>query len=178
MVSRLALVAVSAALTFSSCTVVDTTPEGPPTPQVRATTAPTTSLAANDQTPSVGLVTVGGESFDLDFECFAPGAGEILAVGLGRASDGRRIEAYLQAFLGSPYMAIAVIDDTTVLYEAAVDRPLNVAYNFDTLRVDDVALVTDLNLETGIGTDAGLGTIVVECRSYAKDLPAGFSAGG
>ena len=43
-------------------------------------------------------------------------------------------------------------------------------------RLDDIALVADLDLETGGGTDAGTGTIVVECATYSDGLPPGFGS--
>lgn len=134
-----------------------------------ATEAPTTTLPA-----STGIVEVAGETYEFAADCYAPGVGEVLATGLTTTDDGARVEVYVQAFLGQPYLGISVIGDTTTVYEAAVDRPLDIFHIDDIIRADDIALVTDLDLETGIGTDAGVGTIVVECRSYAEAFPAGF----
>lgn len=135
-------------------------------------TTTTTTLPA-----SVGLVTVAGASHELTATCYAPGAGEVLAIGLATTADGARIEVYLQAFLGAPYLGIEVSGDDNVTYEAAIDRPLDISYEADILRVDDIALVTDLDLETGEGTDAGVGSVVIECRAYEAELPSGFVAG-
>ena len=136
-------------------------------------TTTTTTLPA-----SVGIVEVAGSRHEIEATCYAPGAGEVLAIGATTTDDGR-IEVYLQAFPGAPYLGISVIGDgtDTVVYEAAIDRPLDIAYDADILRVDDIALVTDLDLDTGEGIGAGTGSVVVECRAYETELPPGFLAG-
>lgn len=138
----------------------------------------TTSTVPVPEPASVGLVEVGDAQYSLAFDCHAPGAGEILAVGLGTdPGSGDRIEVYLQAFLAEPYLGIRVEkpDATTLLYEAALDRPLEFVLENDVLRADGVELVTDLDLEARTGTPAGPGSIVIECREYLTDLPDGFS---
>ncbi len=176
----------SLAVVAGSCSIddgsgTDARPEPLPTSTTTRAPAPTTTV---DTFESVGIVEIAGESHEIDAECHAPGAGEVLAIGYATPDDGRRIEVYLQAFLGEPYLAIAVTpaagDGTggeTITYEAAVDRPLDIVYDADILRVDDAALVTDLDLETGQGTDAGVGSIVIECRAYEDELPPGFTGG-
>ncbi|MEM9468267.1 MAG: hypothetical protein AAGA90_23065, partial [Actinomycetota bacterium] len=148
-----------------------TTTSAAPTDTAETETTTTTTLP-----PSVGIVELDGVSHEIDATCYAPGAGEVLATGVAATDDGR-IEVYLQAFLGEPYLGIAVTGQNTVVYEAAIDRPLEISYEADILRVDDIALVTDLDLETGVGTEAGVGSVVVECRAYESELPPGFVAG-
>ena len=145
----------------------DTTTE----PDEPGSTTTTTSVP-----PSIGVVEVAGQTHEIEATCYAPGAGEVLAIG-STTTDGQRIEVYLQAFLGAPYLGVSVTDESTVVYEASLDRPLEISYEADVLRVDDVPLVTDLDLETGAGIDAGTGSVVVECRSYEAELPPGFVAG-
>ena len=50
---------------------------------------------------------------------------------------------------------------------------LNFTFDHDIVRFDNVDFVTDLNVETGEFTPAGIGSVVVECRSYETELPAG-----
>ena len=149
----------------AGCSVDDgSEPEARPTTTVAAETDDEVTTTTTTLPPSVGLVEVAGQRHELTATCYAPGAGEILAVGVATNGD-ERIEVYLQAFLGAPYLGIAVTGDNTVVYEAAVDRPLDISYQSDVLRVDDVPLVTDLDLESGEATDGGIGSVVVECRA-------------
>ena len=172
----------SLAVLVGGCSIDDgsgeaSRPEPSPTTTTTRSPSPTTTADTFD---SVGIVEIAGETHEIEADCHAPGAGEVLAIGLATPDDGRRIEVYLQAFLGEPYLAIAVTPAAggeTVTYEAAVDRPLEIVYDADILRVDDAALVTDLDLETGEGTDAGIGSVVVECRAYEDELPPGFTGG-
>ncbi len=136
-------------------------------------------LAAVDP-GSVGLLTVGDVQYSLGFDCYAPGAGEILAIGVGTDPlTDTRVEAYVQAFLGAPYFGVEIeaVGEEPVLYEAALERILEFSFADDVLRADDVDLVTELDLDTLSGTPAGLGSVVVECREYLDELPAGFTAG-
>lgn len=166
-------------LLVAGCTVDTGSGEG------RTETSPTSTSTTSDavtvsepSTPrSVGLVEVAETTFELEADCYAPGAGEIIAIGLGRADD-IRVEVYVQAFLGQPYLGITVIDgETSTLYEPSVDRPLEITRVGDVVRADDIVLVTDLDLATGEGTEAGEGTVVIECRSYEEDVPPGFAVG-
>jgi hypothetical protein len=169
---------IAGGLVIVACSVDDGPGESTrPTTTTEATDrAETESTTTTTLTPSVGIVEVAGESHEIEATCYAPGAGEVLAVGVA-ATDAGRIEVYLQAFLGAPYLGISVMGDDTVVYEAAIDRPLDISYEGDVLRVDDIALVTDLDLESGTSVDAGVGSVVVECRAYEAELPSGFAAG-
>jgi len=142
-------------------------------PVVPADTAPPASV-------SVGLVTVGDARYSLDFDCFAPGAGEILAIGVGiDPITETRVEAYVQAFLGTPYLGIevAAVGEEPVLYEAALERVLEFSFADDVLRADGVDLVVELDLDALTGTPAGVGSVVVECREFLDELPEGFATG-
>ena len=176
---RLLPLLVAVVVTAGACSIEDGGGEGRPT--VTETETSTTSSPPESTTTlpaSVGIVEVAGTAYEIDAECYAPGAGELVAIGIAQPVDGPRVEVYLQAFVGQPYVGITVIDDSaTTLYEPAVDRPLEVTVLDDVVRADDIALVTDLDLDTGEGVDAGTGTVVVECRSYAEELPPGFADG-
>ncbi len=146
------------------------------------TSTSTSTAAPTDSTttvpPSVGIVEVAGAVYEITADCYAPGAGELVATGIALPSPTTRVEVYVQAFVGQPYVGITVIEAETITrYEPAVDRPLDVTHLDDIVRADDISLVTDLDLTTGTGVDAGVGSIVIECRSYAEELPPGFVAG-
>ena len=163
----------------TACSIDDGGGEGRTTVTETSSTTTTEAAAPPSTVPrSVGIVEVDGAVYEIEADCYAPGAGELVAIGLATPSDGPRVEVYVQAFLGRPYVGITVIDGgTSRLYEPAVDRPLDITQLDDVLRVDDIALVTDLDLTAGEGVDAGLGSVVVECRGYAEELPPGFGAG-
>ena len=106
-------------------------------------TAPTEPAPTTTWPASVGVVTVAEASYDITATCYAPGAGEVLAIGSAMTPDGDRVELYLQAFLGAPYVGISVYGAQTITYEAAIDRPLTITYEANILRADDIDLVTD-----------------------------------
>ena len=168
------------ALALAGCSVDDGSGAGerPTTTTESAEPAATTeSTTTTTLPPSVGVIEFADEAHEIEATCYAPGAGEVLAVGVATTEDDRRIEIYLQAFLGAPYLGISIAGAETIVYEAAIDRPLDISYEGDVLRVDDVELVTDLDLDTGDGTPAGTGSVVVECRAYETELPSGFLDG-
>lgn len=176
---RLSTPVIVLTLLGAACSIDDGGGDGR-TVATETTSTTTTDMPAPTSTlpGSVGIVEVADEVFEIEADCYAPGAGELVATGLATPVDGPRVEVYVQAFLGQPYVGITVIDgDARTLYEPAIDRPLDISRVDDVLRVDDIALVTDLDLETGEGVDAGLGSVVIECRAYAEELPPGFAVG-
>ena len=123
---------------------------------------------------SVGLIRVGPSAYDLVFTCVDGGAGEILAVGVGRDVNNKPVHAFVQAFVGEPYIGVEVGEPgEVVLFEPRLGVLLNFTFDHDIVRFDNVDFVTDLNVETGEFTPAGIGSVVVECRSYETELPAG-----
>jgi len=183
-VSTTRRVFVGGLLLLTSCSVVDnSTEQRPPpsaaTPRTSITATGNSGIAdiADNAEQAVGLVTIDDESFALNFDCYAAGAGEIVAIGSTTDPDGQRIEVYLQAFLAEPYLAISIINESTQLLEAAIDRPLEISVSDQIVRVDDISLVTGLDLQTGESEAAGVGSVVVECRSYSPELPPGFGSG-
>ncbi len=133
------------------------------------------SSIASDMTTiphSVGLVRVGPSAYDLVFTCVDRGAGEILAVGVGRDVNNKPVHAFVQAFVAEPYIGVEVGEPgEKVLFEPRLGVLLNFIFDHDIVRFDNVDFVTDLNIETGEFTPAGIGSVVVECRSYETELP-------
>ncbi len=165
----------------AACSVEDS-PNRRTAPTTTAQSVPTTPQAPLEieviEPTSVGLVTVGEQSYSLGFDCYAAGAGEILAIGVAVDPITEvRAEAYVQAFLGAPYLGIELTPPggEPVLYEASLERPLEFALADDVLRADDVELVTDLDLEAHTATPAGTGSVVVECWEYFDELPDEFA---
>lgn len=159
------------ALAVTGCSVTDEPNLGTP-PTTTTTVATTSTSTTTTLPPSVGLVRIGPSAYDLTFTCIAPGAGEILAVGLGTDVNGRRVESYVQAYVGEPFVGVVVGEgDNAVRFEPRIDRRLEFDLVDDVLRFDDVDFVSDLDLETGEFTPAGVGSVVVECRSYEEELP-------
>lgn len=127
--------------------------------------------------PSSAFVQIGDTAYDLDAECYAAGVGEIVLTGLSPGLIEPRVELYVQAFLAEPYLGVSVTtNDRTVLHEPDLTIPFEIRRQDDVFRIDDVALVTDLDLRTGEAADAHRGTIVVECTSYVDGLPSGFGS--
>ncbi len=121
---------------------------------------------------SVGLVRIGPSAYDLVFTCVDGGAGEILAVGVGRDVNNKPVHAFVQAFVAEPYIGVEVGEQgETVRFEPRLGVLLDFTFDHDIVRFDDVDFVTDLNIETGEFTPAGIGSVVVECRSYEIELP-------
>lgn len=174
-------IVVIAALTVAGCSIEDTAPnrsDSSPAAGI-AEGEPSTTAAVEEQPApgSAAFVEVAGAAYDLDAECYSAGVGEILITALAPGDEGPRVELYLQAFLGAPYVGITVIDggDSTTYEPVLGLRPTIVRID-DVFRLDDIALVTGLDLETGEAIDAGVGTIVVECDGYTEGLPPGFVA--
>lgn len=118
---------------------------------------------------STGIVRVGDDSYELDFSCLVPEAGDVLAVGIGRSPDGDRVEAFVQAFDAAPYVGLRV---GAALYEAAFDGSLQLFHQEDEIRASAIRFVADLDLDTGDGDFVGLGSVDVVCESYDTEVPA------
>lgn len=116
----------------------------------------------------MGTITVGDDIYDLAVSCIAPGAGEVLAVGIGESRSGDRVEAYVQAFVGEPYVGLEIGD---TLIESSFDGSLDLYLQDDAIRASAIRFVTDLDLATGVSTFVGLGSVEIECVTYDEDLP-------
>ena len=152
----------------AACSVQDGSGDGPP--DRSPTSAPATSSVVlpevSPEPESVGLLTIDDRAFDLLADCFVLGAGEVLVLAVGED-----VEVYVEAFLGSPYLAIQI---DGWLLEPSIDRPLEFSIEGDIVRAGEVLLVRNLDLESGESTAAGIGTLVVECRTYLDELPELF----
>ncbi len=161
-------VCVSAAL-VAGCSTQDVVED----PGGTETEQETSALSVETTIPrSVGLVRIGPSAYDLVFTCVDGGAGEILAVGVGRDINDKPVQAFVQAFVAEPYVGVEVGEqDDNVRFEPRLGGLLDFTFDHDIVRFDNVDFVSDLNIETGAFTPAGIGSVVVECRSYETELP-------
>lgn len=142
------------------------------TNQSQSQTQGDNTVADTTSAQSVGLVRIGPSAYDLVFSCVDRGAGEVLAVGIGRDINNKPVEAFVQAFLAEPYIGLLVGDgDEQVLFEPRLGAPLVFTFEGDIVRFDTVDFVSDLDLNSGEFTPAGIGSVVVECRSYERAVP-------
>ena len=126
-----------------------------------------------DPVPDNGWIQVGGLTLDLAFTCFAPGAGDVVAVGVGEHPvSGQEVKALVQGFLGRPYVGVMVGDE--VMFEAALDDPLDVYLHDDKITAGAVRWQKGLDLESGQGEQAGFGAVFVDCPGYESGLPDGY----
>ena len=126
-----------------------------------------------DPVPDNGWIQVGGLTLDLAFTCFAPGAGDVVAVGVGEHPvSGQEVKALVQGFLGRPYVGVMV--GGQVILEAALDDPLEVYLHDDKITAGAVRWQEGLDLESGQGEPAGFGAVFVDCPGYESGLPDGY----
>lgn len=184
--SRLAGAAVGLLVVAASACSIDTGGNGAAsrpstTAPATASTTPGSGGGAPDENAtedSTAYVEIAGTAYSLAAACHAAGAGEVVITALTEGLTEPRVELYVQAFLGEPYVGVTVTTgDTTTTYEPGLGVPLAIAQQGDVYRVDDVEFVADLDLDTGDGASITSGTVVVECRSYAVGLPPGFVSG-
>ena len=120
---------------------------------------------------STGTLTIADVTYELAVNCYAPGAGEVLAIGLGTDPDsGGLVEAYVQAFVGSPYVGVRVGDGP--LIESTFEGPLDLYLQDDVIRASAIRFVRDLDLESGSGTSVGFGAVEILCEYYDEEIPA------
>jgi hypothetical protein len=142
-------------------------------PAENAEASATTAVPRDVTVPTNGWIQVGVEIFDLAFTCYAAGAGDVVAIGVGADSEsGERVEALVQGFLGQPYLGVTVGSSTR--YEASLEDPLEVYVHDDTISAGAVRWKRDLDLESGGGEVVGFGAVFVECPSYESRLPEGY----
>ena len=126
-----------------------------------------------DPVPDNGWIQVGGLTLDLAFTCFAPGAGDVVAVGVGvHPVSGLDVKALVQGFLGRPYVGVMVGGE--VIFEAALDDPLDVYIHDNKITAGAIRWQEGLDLESGQGEPAGFGAVFVDCPGYESDLPDGY----
>ncbi len=172
----------AAILAFAACTsatgddqAVDTTTTSTTTTTTTTTTqVPVTTLieAPAPEFRSPGEIMIGDRTFLFVFECYAAGAGDVLALGLGTdAETGEDTEAIVQAFLGSSYVAILIGDEQVL--ELAIDRPAELFVQGDLIRGSALRFV-DADGASGVGESLGLGTVNIDCEGFAPGLPEGY----
>lgn len=140
-----------------------------------STEAPSSTTATTEPPPplSEGTVRIGDDVYELSFTCYAAGAGEVLAIGVGTKPDsGEQVEAYIQAFLGSPYVGLRIGSGEGSLIESAFDRPLDLYLQDDQIRGSAIRFVRGLDLDSGSGEQVGIGQIEISCLHYEEDLPS------
>ena len=126
-----------------------------------------------DPVPDNGWIQVGGLTLDLAFTCFAPGAGDVVAVGVGvHPVSGLDVKALVQGFLSRPYVGVMVGGE--VMFEAALDDPLEVYVHDNKITAGAVRWQEGLDLESGQGEPAGFGAVFVDCPGYESGLPDGY----
>ncbi len=153
-----------------------TTTESPETSQAPTTTvevATTIERVPSSELVSAGHVTIGSTQYDFAFECWAAGAGDILALGVGQDPESsEETQVIVQAFFGQPYVSVLVGNDR--ILELAIDKPADLFVQSDTIRGSALRFV-DAEGAAGVGESLGLGSVNVECESFAPGLPEGYS---
>jgi len=148
--------------------------DGPAVQPVPVAGAPTTMTAV--PAPDIvtnGWVQVGELTFDLAFTCYAPGPGDVVAIGVGEHPEsGQHVEALIQGFLGQPYVGVTV--GGSVRYEATLDGPLEVFVHDGTISAGAIEWTRGMDLGSGRGERVGYGAVFVSCEDYVHDLPEGY----
>ena len=148
--------------------------DGPAVQTVPVDGAPTTSTVVPEpDIVTTGWVQVGELTFDLAFTCYAPGPGDVVAIGVGEHPEsGQHVEALIQGFLGQPYVGVTV--GGSVRYEATLDGPLEVFVHDGTISAGAIEWTRGLDLGSGRGEWVGYGAVFVSCEDYVHDLPEGY----
>lgn len=155
----------------STSTTTPTTTTSPATapPSTQFEVVTTIRRIPAPELASTGHITIESVRYEFAFECYAAGAGDILALGVGDAPEtGDPTQAIVQAFLGQTYVAI-LIGDAQVL-ELAIDRPARLFVQGEMIRGSALRFVDSVG-SAGVGEEIGLGTVSVSCQGYAPGLP-------
>jgi len=125
-----------------------------------------------EELASEGNITIGSEDYGFAFECYAAGAGDILALGIGAdPQNGEETQAIVQAFFGQTYVAVLIGDDR--VKELAVDAPAELFVQGNAIRGAALRFV-DATGSPGVGESLGLGTVSVDCQGFAPGIPEGY----
>tara|TARA_B110000438_G_C15759584_1_gene626679 strand:+ start:363 stop:875 length:513 start_codon:yes stop_codon:yes gene_type:complete len=134
---------------------------------------PTSTMTVVPELVTNGWIQLGELSFDLEFTCYSPGAGDVTAIGIGKHPDnGQWVEALIQGFLGQPYVGLTIGE--SVRYEASLDSPLEVFVHDGTISAGAIEWVRGLDLDSGVGERVGYGAVFVSCSEYVHDLPEDY----
>lgn len=121
---------------------------------------------------SPGTITVDDVEHAFVFECYAGGAGDVLALGVGTGDTDPGTQAVVQAFFGNPYVAIQFADGS--VFELAIDRQAELFLQGSDIRGSALRFVQS-GASSGVGDAAGLGAVTVACDGFAPGLPDGWS---
>ncbi len=183
-VTRIVAFSIVLGISLAACSSAPQEAAPPSTTVPPTTTTTTTELQVvttirrvpADELASVGHVTIGDTQYDFAFECFAAGAGDILALGVGEEPETQvATQAVVQAFFGQPYVSVLVGADRVL--ELAIDAPAELFVQAGEVRGSALRFV-DSDDDAGIGDSLGLGTVSVTCDSFAPGLPDAYQALG
>lgn len=157
-----------------ACSIDSSTePEAAPAPSLETTSTTVATTTVRPPPASEGFIRIGDTFYELTVTCYAAGAGEVLAIGVGTAPDtGEPVEAFVQAYLGSPYVGMRIGSGEGSLIESSLDESLDLYLNDDSIRASAIRFVRGLDLETGAGEPVGVGQIEIDCRHYETEVPA------
>ena len=165
---------IACALLLVACSS-DPEPELEAAPSSTTATSSSTVVTTTTAEPpplSVGMIRISDTVYELTVTCYAAGAGEVLAIGVGTAPDtGEPVEAYVQAYLGSPYVGLRIGVGEDSLIESSFDGSLDLYLQDDRIRASAIRFVRGLDLVTGAAEPAGVGQIEIECLHYETELP-------
>jgi len=154
----------------TSTTTTTTVPQTSTTVEIPVVT--TIQRVPSSELASEGVITIGATEYSFAFECYAAGAGDILALGVGNDPEtGDETQAIVQAFLGQTYVAVLLGDER--VQELAVDQPADLFVQGDAIRGSALRFV-DAAGAPGVGEQLGLGTVSVDCQGFAPGLPEGY----
>ena len=132
----------------------------------------TVQLVPAQELTSEGTITIGAIDYGFAFECYAAGAGDILALGIGSDPEtGEETQAIVQAFLGQAY--VAVLQGSDRVQELAVDQPAELFVQGEAIRGSALRFVDSAGTP-GVGEELGLGAVSVDCNGFAPGLPEGY----
>ena len=132
----------------------------------------TIQLVPAQELTSEGTITIGAIDYGFAFECYAAGAGDILALGIGSDPEtGEETQAIVQAFLGQAY--VAVLQGSDRVQELAVDQPAELFVQGEAIRGSALRFVDSAGTP-GVGEELGLGAVSVDCNGFAPGLPEGY----
>ncbi len=154
-----------------------------PTTTLATTTTTTTTLVVevvttirnvpDEELTSTGSITIGQVEYEFAFECFAAGAGDVLALGIGEDPETRALtQATVQMFLGQPYVSILIDGGRTL--ELAIDAPAELFLQSGSISGSALRFV-EAGDGAGVGEEIGLGSVLVECSSFLPGLPEDYT---
>jgi hypothetical protein len=161
-------------LLLVACSIDSSTePEVVPAASAETTGATVATTTTRPPPASEGFIRIADTVYELTVTCYATGAGEVLAIGVGTAPDtGEPVEAFVQAYLGSPYVGMRIGSGEGELIESSLDGSLDLYLRDDKIEASAIRFVRDLDLETGAGESVGVGQIEIDCLHYETELPA------